>query len=356
MSELEELETALRQTFATTEPPTGFSSRVMKRIASNHEPVSPSAPFREPTHFAWIVSPKQNPSQLLPRWKKRLTNPLSFSEKQSIGLFETSREETSRCPWLPITSIALHASAAMLLFVGFTHRQTLTPKKFFDPLRASDIDIRLPLPVQKQTQGGGGGGGAQQKLPLSQGSLPQVQKPPLLFEQLHREVSPKLSAEPSVVLPKMQELNTQFPDVGLPNQRVVTLAEGSGSSGGLGSGVGGGIGSGKGIGIGPGSGGGMGRGSYRVGIGGVSAPVVLKAVDPEFSEEARRAKYQGVCTVSLIVDAEGRPQNIRVLRKLGMGLDEKAMEAVKQYRFRPAMLQGKPVPTQIAVEVNFRIY
>ena len=98
-----------------------------------------------------------------------------------------------------------------------------------------------------------------------------------------------------------------------------------------------------------------GGGTYQVG-GGVSPPVVIYSVEPEFSDEARRAKYQGVSVVSLIVDAHGMPQRVRVIRKLGMGLDEKAVEAVQQYKFKPAMFQGHAVPVVINVEVNFRIY
>ena len=96
-------------------------------------------------------------------------------------------------------------------------------------------------------------------------------------------------------------------------------------------------------------------GLYHVG-GGVSAPQLVFAPDPEFSDEARRAKYQGVCVVSLIVDAQGNPQRVQVVRHLGMGLDEKAVEAVRQYKFKPATLQGKPVPVEVNIEVNFRIY
>jgi TonB family protein len=79
-------------------------------------------------------------------------------------------------------------------------------------------------------------------------------------------------------------------------------------------------------------------------------------VDPEFSDEARRNKYQGIVVVSLIVDAQGNPQNPKVVRPLGMGLDEKALEAVMKYKFKPAMSNGKPVPVMINVEINFRIY
>ena len=90
--------------------------------------------------------------------------------------------------------------------------------------------------------------------------------------------------------------------------------------------------------------------------GGVSAPVPVVWPEAEFSDEARRAKYQGVCLVSLIVDAHGDPVSPRVVRPLGMGLDEKALEAVRKYKFKPAMKEGKPVPVQITIEVNFRLY
>jgi TonB family protein len=123
----------------------------------------------------------------------------------------------------------------------------------------------------------------------------------------------------------------------------------------MGTGLSGGIGSGKGNGHGPGEGGGYGGGLYHVG-GGVAAPQLIFAPDPEFSDEARRAKFQGVCVVSLIVDSQGNPQRVQVVRHLGMGLDQKAVEAVRHYRFKPATRQGKPVAVEVNIEVNFRIY
>ncbi len=96
-------------------------------------------------------------------------------------------------------------------------------------------------------------------------------------------------------------------------------------------------------------------GIYNVG-GEVNAPVVVNTVNAEFSEEARSAKYSGICYVSLIVDTKGMPQNVHVVRSLGMGLDEKAIEAASQYRFKPAMKDGVPVPVLITVEVNFKLY
>ena len=94
---------------------------------------------------------------------------------------------------------------------------------------------------------------------------------------------------------------------------------------------------------------------YHVG-GDVSAPQLIFSVDPDYSAKAKRARYQGVCVISLVVDAEGNPQRVQVVRHLGKGLDQKAVEAVKQYRFKPGMLHGNPVAVQVNIEVNFRLY
>src|SRR6266851_4646924 len=104
-----------------------------------------------------------------------------------------------------------------------------------------------------------------------------------------------------------------------------------------------------------GGGGGIGGGVFKVG-GGISAPQALSAPDPEYTEEARNAKTQGTCILWLIVDDQGHPRDIRVVRGLGFGLDTKAVEAVKQWRFQPALKDGRPVNVQISVEVGFRLY
>ncbi len=83
---------------------------------------------------------------------------------------------------------------------------------------------------------------------------------------------------------------------------------------------------------------------------------MLSSVDPEYSDEARRAKFTGIVIVSLVVDPSGKPQHVHVIRHLGMGLDERAIEAVRQYRFKPAEYQGRPVPVEVNIEVNFQIY
>ncbi|MGC2060648.1 MAG: energy transducer TonB, partial [Candidatus Sulfotelmatobacter sp.] len=98
-----------------------------------------------------------------------------------------------------------------------------------------------------------------------------------------------------------------------------------------------------------------GGGVFRVG-GGVSAPVLLYKKEPEYSEEARKAKYQGTCTLMIVVDTDGKPTNLRVVNSLGMGLDEKALETVKTWRFEPGKKDGHPVKVEMAVEVDFHLY
>jgi protein TonB len=85
-------------------------------------------------------------------------------------------------------------------------------------------------------------------------------------------------------------------------------------------------------------------------------PEVLYSVEPEFSEEARKAKASGDVLVYLWVDEHGMPTHARVMRGMGMGLDERALDAVKQYRFKPAMENGKPVMVEMYVHVNFQIF
>jgi TonB family protein len=96
-------------------------------------------------------------------------------------------------------------------------------------------------------------------------------------------------------------------------------------------------------------------GVSRVGNG-VTAPMPLNSVEARYTEEARKKKIQGACWISLIVDANGKPTNPRVVRSLDPGLDARALEAVAKYKFRPAMKGRTPVPVLITIEVNFRLY
>jgi TonB family protein len=96
-------------------------------------------------------------------------------------------------------------------------------------------------------------------------------------------------------------------------------------------------------------------GAVKVG-GGVSAPRVTYDPDPEYSEMARQAKFQGTTILWLVVDEDGLPKHIRILKPLGLGLDEQAVEAVQRWQFAPSMKDGTPVPVKINVEVNFKLY
>jgi periplasmic protein TonB len=207
---------------------------------------------------------------------------------------------------------------------------------------------------------GGGGGGDRDPLPAPKGRLPklatqQVTPPQIVL----RNEKPKLAVEPTVVVPPQVHLaENHMLNLGpaeAPPLPAAPPSNGTGSGGGIGSGSGGGVGVGHGPGVGAGSGGGIGGGVYKVG-GGISAPRPVATPDPEYTEEARRAKIQGTCILWLIVDADGHPRDIRVVRGLGYGLDAKALESVKQWRFEPARKDGQPVNVQVSVEVGFHLY
>jgi periplasmic protein TonB len=206
-------------------------------------------------------------------------------------------------------------------------------------------------------RGGGGGGGDRDKLPASRGTPPRFAKeqlrPPMV---VLRNENPKLRAEPTVVVGPPEIVFPQTGQVGDPLGAIFGLPfDGPGAGGGIGSGDGGGVGSGRGPGVGLGDGGGIGGGIYHVG-GGVTAPRPIFALDPEYSEEALIAKYEGVVVLAVIVGPDGRTRDIRLMRSLGMGLDEKAMEAVRSWRFEPARRNGQPVAVMVSIEVNFRLY
>jgi len=222
---------------------------------------------------------------------------------------------------------------------------------------AVDLKPYLPMAPGKRAMGGGGGGGDRDLVEVSKGRLPRIDRQQITPPRIIRNDHPKLAVEPTIVMPKNIPLPTaEMPDLGLPtSSQVATASNGTGHGGGMGSGGNGGIGSGSGVGYGPGSGGGTGGGVYHVG-GGVSAPVPLFEPEPEYTDEARRAKFTGIVVVSLIVNPQGLAERVHVVRSLGMGLDEKAIEAVRQYKFKPAEYQGKPVPVEVNIEVNFQIY
>lgn len=254
-----------------------------------------------------------------------------------------------------ITSLAAHAAAiALVVTVGIWAAPDFHQKPLVRSVLVTDVSYVLP-PAATETHGGGGGGD-HDILQASKGVPPrfadQQLAPPAIVV---RNENPKLSAESTVLGPP----NLSFPQVsqlGDPLSPIVSPpSNGIGSGGGIGSGSRGGVGAGRGPGVGDGSGGGIGGGPYTIGRG-VTAPHAIYDPEPEYSEEARKAKYQGIAVLQVVIDADGRPRDVRIARSAGMGLDEKAIEAVRQWRFQPGTLNGKPVAVVVNVEVNFRLY
>jgi TonB family protein len=214
-----------------------------------------------------------------------------------------------------------------------------------------------PLRPEKTQAGGDGGGGDSDVLQASVGPLPrssmqQITPPAAVL----RNPSPKLVAEATVIVPPdIKMVINDMPDLGDPKSSATIPSNGPGARGGIGDGSDGGDGPGHGRGVGPGDEAGKGGNAFRMGKG-VTPPRVIYQTDPDFSEEARKAKYQGNCVLGLIVDASGRPTRIRVLNALGMGLDEKAIESVKNWKFEPGKKDGRDVAVEIAVEVDFHLY
>ncbi len=199
----------------------------------------------------------------------------------------------------------------------------------------------------------GGGGGGLDPLPASHGNLPRASLDPQIVPPtvLQPTQMPKLAADETVVVAPDIKL-PQGGQIGDPNSPFSKwLSNGPGGPGGIGNNCCDGVGDSTGPHAGSGP-----PGIYPAGRGGVSVPEVIYNPEPSFSEEARKSKTQGIVLLLIVVGKDGKPSDIHVRQSLGMGLDEKAIEAVSRWRFRPAMMNGQPVATQIAVEVNFRLY
>jgi periplasmic protein TonB len=221
--------------------------------------------------------------------------------------------------------------------------------------RPTEIANKLPslkdLPLIFAGRNGGGGGN-HDPLPASHGHPPRASLDPQLVPptvMLPTEL-PKLQVEPTVMVAPEVAL-PQGGQIGDPWSKFSLLSNGSGGPGGIGIGCCDGIGpsDGPGLGVGP-------SGIFPAGKKGVTVPQVLFNPEPSFSDEARKAKAQGMVLLWVVVGRDGHPYDIRVGQSLGMGLDEKAIEAVHRWRFRPATLNGQPVATQIAIQVDFHLY
>src|SRR5580700_381812 len=251
-----------------------------------------------------------------------------------------------------LMSTGVQCAIVLLIFTALSSKTVQKQLQQVVPLIIPS-EVNVPKPAVHQ---GGGVGGDRSPLPANKGKLP---KPALRQfvppSAIINNPQPKLVMDASILAPPDAVLpNVNLPNYGDPLGKLGPPSNGTGSGGGIGSGHGGGVGSGNGGGVGPGSGGGFGDGVYRAGNG-VSQPKLISKVEPEYSEEARKAKFQGVVVLQIVVDAKGNAVNAKVMKSLGLGLDEKAMEAVKQWKFTPGYKDGKPVAVAATVEVNFRL-
>jgi TonB family protein len=207
------------------------------------------------------------------------------------------------------------------------------------------------LPAGAKKAGGGGGANDHTLTPVNKGKLPKFKLEQFTPPQVHPvNPAPKLAMDPALLGPpdlKVTVLNAA--NFGDP------LATGNSDS--LGHGNGTGIGSGTGGGLGPGEGGGTGGGAFRAGVNGVGVPECIYCPAPPYSDDARKAKYMGSVVLQITVTPDGRAVNISIIKDPGMGLGEKAVEAVRTWRFRPAAgPSGKIVPVIVPIEVTFHLY
>jgi periplasmic protein TonB len=263
-----------------------------------------------------------------------------------------------------LLSLAIHLGVVALLF-------TVTVDPVGRKLIGQGFDratrlIAPYMPDVKAPHGdrshGGGGGGKHDVLPAGRGALPKLSPRPFTPPAaVIRNPEPKLIMEPSImVAPDAPVPRLNMTQLGDPLTLPGPPSDGTGSGGGIGNTKGRGVGGGDGDGYGPGHDGNTGGGvnNFKGGAGsrGVTIPAALLwKIEPEYSDEARRARLQGTVVLYLEVDSEGKPRNIRVHQGLGLGLDDKAIDAVLRWKFRAGRRDGRPVTTSALVEVNFRL-
>lgn len=222
-----------------------------------------------------------------------------------------------------------------------------TTKANNSPMDAVDISqIHMPPAIKKA----GGGGGAHDVAPASRGRAPKFATQQLAVPISHPVEHPQIAVTPTLLgNPNITPPNINASTWGDPLSHVLGDSMGNGNGTGIGNGDGGGLGNGYQNGFG---------GGYPTGgTGGYGMPKCVYCPDAQFSDEAVKAKYQGVVMLSAIVGLDGRATDVHVVKSLGLGLDENAMAAVKTWRFTPALgPDGKPAAVRAEIEVTFRLY
>ena len=253
-----------------------------------------------------------------------------------------------------LISGALHGAVIGLILLTTGVKTSLVKSTdhiiLFTPLDLVKYEITVP-----QRDDAGGGGGMRAKTAASIGNLPTRKLKQFLAPMVKSEnANPILTIEPSIIAsPEIAVAQLNLAQFGDPHGVSGPPSAGPGKGGGIGEGDGTGVGPGQGPGAGPGRDGGIsGQSGFQ---GSLTEPVLLWKVDPEYSEEARKAKLQGVVMVRAVIDVRGQVQNIAVAQGLGLGLDEQAIAAVQRWKFRAGMRNGKPVATSALIQLSFRL-
>ncbi len=332
-----------------------------------------STPRTKPSLFNYIDNEPKQPfswkeffGDFVTGFKNPLFIPSMFSRPEQWGQ-ERAQNRTRK---MEAETLSLFAHVALLGLVILLVRQAETPAQQTENVVFINNPIVSPFEGDGREGGGGGGGGKNQPAPPATGRMPETTrvqmvppdpenpKPLVPVENLLEQ---QASVQMPIDIPQDQSL--PIGDIAPPNY---SLSSGPGSGGGIGTGRGTGVGSGTGAGVGPGSGGGMGGGSgggigsgvgpYVVG-GGVKAPTVIFEAKPNYTEDARKARIEGIVLLQLVVRKDGSTDSFKVVRGLGYGLDESAISTIaNKWRFKPGTKNGVPVDVQILIEVSFRLY
>jgi TonB family protein len=231
--------------------------------------------------------------------------------------------------------------------------------------------IISPFEGDGQDGGGGGGGGKNQPAPPASGRLPETTRVQMIPPDPDNP-KPLLPAEDSLAQVASVQMPIDIPqDQSLPVGDIAappngSMSSGPGSGNGIGTGRGTGVGPGTGADVGPGEDGGMGDGKgggigpsigpYVVGNG-VKPPVALLQPLPAYTEEARKARTEGIVLIQAIIHKDGSVDSFKVLMGLGYGLDESVINTIAtKWRFNPGTFNGTPVDVQVNLEVSFRLY
>ncbi len=258
-------------------------------------------------------------------------------------------------------SSTVHATVfAVLLFAGTFD---LAPRLSHDAAPPQTDLMRLVFLATPGPGGGGGGGGLREPVAPPKAMREGRQKtsspvPPVKpIAPAPAPTPPPIASEPlpTLIAPIVSSPADRENRVGVLDQTTSqNEVHGPGTGGGTGSGQGTGAGAGSGPGIGPGSGGGTGGGPYRPGSG-IAPPRLLREVKADYTEDARRRGLSGEVVLEIVVRSDGSVGDVKVLQGLGSGLDQRAIDAVRQWRFAPAQKQGTPVDVLVEVAVEFKL-